>query len=355
MCKNWSKKKSDCSVPKERGNNMKYDVITMGDCMRDTFLFPNIEEMERPVSPEKIQSDEKFEEFLVFGLGDKITISEVDFSFGGTASNVAVGLAKQGYKSSIISVLGSDGEELIENLKTKHVSVEYLRVIKNKKTSFSVIVSYKGERTIFVYHAFGPEDFRLSEKINAPWLYLGPMAKGYERIFNSVTSQVIKNGLKIAMNPGSVQIDAGLQSFGGLLKLVNVIFLNRQEAQKLSGLPGIPAIKDVAKIINTAGPQIVVITDGKEGAYVYDAIDFLKVGAYPGHRLDATGAGDAFASAFLGGLLKDLTLRDCLKWGVVNSASAIEKVGAQDGLLSAGVIARRAKEYRWPADTLRFS
>jgi len=334
---------------------MKQDVITMGDCMRDTFLFPSIEEMEKPVSHEKIQSDEKFEEFLVFGLGDKITISEVDFSFGGTAGNVAVGLAKQGYKTSIISAVGSDGEELIDWLKKKNVSTENLKIYKNEKTSFSMIVSYKGERTIFVYHAFGPDSFRLPEKLNTNWLYLGPMAKGYERIFNSVTNQVIKNDLKVAINPGSVQIDAGAQSFGGLLKLISVIFLNRQEAQKLSGLSGVPAIKDIAKIINAAGPQIVVITDGKEGAYVYNATDFLKVGAYPGHRLDATGAGDAFASAFLGGLLKDLTLRDCLKWGVVNSASVIEKVGAQEGLLSAAVIARRAKEYRWLADTLRFS
>lgn len=336
---------------------MTYDIITIGDAMRDIFIFPEESELEKSVSDEKIKSRESFEKFLVFGLGDKITISDVNFSVGGTAANVAAGMAKLGLKAGIISAVGNDnaGTEIVSQLKSKKVAVENIKVYKNKKSSFSVIVSYKGERTIFVYHAFSPENFLLPEQIKSQWVYLGPMAKGYESLYNKIVTQVIKKDLKVALNPGSVQIDAGLGTFGGLKKLITLLFLNRQEAQKLAGLKGVPQVKDLMKAIYLQGPKIVVITDGKEGAYVYNGLDFLKIGVYAGHRMDATGAGDSFAAAFLASFINGQSLRDCLKWGVINSASVIEKIGAQEGLLSAGVIKKRAKEYRWPAEGLRFS
>ncbi|MCL5407380.1 MAG: carbohydrate kinase family protein [Patescibacteria group bacterium] len=336
---------------------MSYDIITIGDVMRDIFVFPDIDDMEKPVSDEEIESEEHFEKFLVFGLGDKIEVSDVSFSIGGTAANVAAGLSKSGFKTGLISAVGGDniGSELVLDLRSKKVGVENLKNYKLRKSSFSVIVSYKGERTIFVYHAFTPEDFILPKEINASWVYLGPMAKGFERVYNQVTNQVIKNNLRVAINPGSIQINAGLEYFGGLKELMEVIFLNREEAQLLSGLPGTPQVKDIAKAINLRGPKTVVITDGKEGAYAYSEEKFLKVGIYPGHRLDATGAGDAFASGFLSAKMKELSLQECLKWGVVNSASVVGKIGAQEGLLSSNTIKRKVKEYHWPQESLRFS
>lgn len=336
---------------------MTYDVITIGDAMRDIFIFPDTEDMEKPVSDKKINGEEHFEKFLVFGLGDKITVSDVDYSIGGTAANVAVGLKKLGLKSSIISAVGDDntGQEILAKLKEKNVSTENVKIYKHRKSSFSVIVSYRGERTIFVYHSFAPQDFVLPKVINSSWVYLGPMAKGFERIYSSIVAEVVKKNLHVAINPGSVQINAGIESFGGLKELVEIIFLNREEAQRLSGLPGVPSIRDTAKVIQLRGPKNVVITDGKEGAYVYSENEFLKVGVYPGHRLDATGAGDAFASGFLAAYMKEEPLQTCLKWGVINSASVVEKIGAQEGLLSQNVVKRKLKEYHWPAASLRFS
>ena len=336
---------------------MNYDIITIGDVMRDIFVFPDLSDMEKPVSDEEIESKEPFDKFLVFGLGDKIDISDVSFSVGGTAANVAVGLGKAGFNTGLISAVGGDsvGSELVLDIKAKKVGVENLKIYKNRKSSFSVIVSYKGERTIFVYHAFKPSDFVLPKEITANWVYLGPMAQGFEDIYNQVTSEIVKKNLKVAINPGSVHINRGLESLGGLKRLMEVIFLNREEAHIMSGLSGTPQIKDIMKVISFSGPKTVVITDGKEGAYVYSEEKFLKVGIYPGHRIDATGAGDAFSTGFLAARMKELPLQECLKWGVVNSASVVGKIGAQEGLLSSNTIKKKVKEYRWPAESLRFS
>ena len=336
---------------------MMYDVVTIGDAMRDIFLFPSLQEMEKPIEGVEISAKDNFEEFLVFGLGDKITVTDIAFSIGGSANNVAVGLAQIGLKVGICSALGNDsaGKEIEEEISKCGVDTASIKVYHGKHSSFSVIVSYKGERTIFVYHAFGPENFKLPDSVQTQWLYLGPMAEGYDRIFNQIVSLKVKRGIKIAINPGAVQIKNGLGSFSGLLKMIDIIFLNREEAKDISGLRGVPTVKDMARAIHLEGPKMVVITAGKDGAYGFDGIDFCKVGVYPGHRLDATGAGDAFSSAYLAAVINGEEMQTALKWGVTNSASIIEKIGAQEGLLSKGTIKRRVKEYKWPADTLRFS
>lgn len=270
---------------------------------------------------------------------------------------MAVGLSKLGLKTAICSAIGGDhaGQDVKKVLENSHVATKYIKVYHHKYTGFSVIISFQGERTIFVYHSYAPENFKLPEKLDSRWLYLGPMAKGHERLYNRIVSDIVKNNIQVAINPGSWQIADGLHSFGGLLKLVKIIFVNRQEAQALSGLKGVPSVKDIARVIHLEGPEIVVITDGKDGAYVYNGNDFYKIGVYPGHRLDATGAGDAFASGFLAATIDGQETRDCLKWGVINSASVVGKIGAQEGLLSRNIIKRKIKEYRWPADSLRFN
>src|SRR3990167_2005015 len=108
---------------------MAYDVITIGDAMRDIFIFPDVEEMEKPATDKQIHAREDFEKFLVFGLGDKITISDVEFSIGGTAANVAAGLAKTGHKTAIISAVGSDnaGGDVKSKLSAKNVSTSSIK------------------------------------------------------------------------------------------------------------------------------------------------------------------------------------------------------------------------------------
>ncbi len=333
-----------------------YDVITIGDCMGDTFLFPALSEMEKPVENDEINVKENYEKYLVFGLGDKITIEDAVNAYGGTAYNVAVGLRRLGLKTCLASARGDDllGAEIEKEIKKEKVDL-CIKVYRGKKSSFSVIVSYKGERTIFVFHGFGPEDLKMPADFSTGWVYLGPMADGYEKLFAEIVNLKIKKDFKVALNPGSVQIEKGLHSFGGLLKIIDVIFLNREEANQISALRGVQTVKVVAEEIQAQGPKQVVITAGKEGAYSFDGENFLKVGPYPGHRLEATGAGDGFASGYLAAIIEGEEEQAALKWGVTNAASVIEKIGAQEGLLGKNTIKRRVKEYRWPADTLRFS
>lgn len=91
--------------------------------------------------------------------------------------------------------------------------------------------------------------------------------------------------------------------------------------------------KELLMALSGLGPKISVITDGGNGAYVFDGNKFLHCGIMPMDAYERTGAGDAFGSGFLSATIKGKTIEEALIWGTVNSASVIGYTGAQKGLL----------------------
>jgi len=329
---------------------MRHDVVTIGDVTRDIFVFPAENEMEKPLSRDG-------EKFLLFEHGDKITISDIHYDIGGAAGNVAVGLSKLGLSTGILSSAGHDqeGEEIIAKLNKAKVDTTQLTLRKDKKTSFGIIISYQTERTILVFQSFRPEDFVIPKELETNWIYLGPLGEDYRKLYAQITGLAAEKNLKIALNPGSIQLHDGLNALAGLLRVTKILFINREEGEELIGANGVTNIREIINQLLKTGVEIIVVTDGKDGAYVATKEEFFKIGTYPAERKETTGAGDAFAAAYLASYIKNNKLFDCLKWGAVNSASVIEKVGAQEGLLSTSTIKKRMSEYRWPAESLRFS
>ena len=55
---------------------------------------------------------------------------------------------------------------------------------------------------------------------------------------------------------------------------------------------------------------------------------------YPGPRIEATGAGDAFTTAYIAALIHGLSHAEALTWGPINAGSVVQQVGPQAGLLT---------------------
>lgn len=335
---------------------MKYDLITIGDATKDVFIFPRSEEMQKPLSGVQINRRLEGEKFLVLEYGEKITVEDVHYDIGGTACNVAVGVSKLGLKTGIIGCVGSDseGENVIERLENSGVDTRYLKKKKDKKTSFSTIISYKGERTILVYHSFLPIDFEIPETLNTDWLYIGPQGEEYGKMYSKVISFAAQKNIKIALNPGSVQIKDGKAGLSSILRVTKILFVNKQEAQKITNVQNFTHIEELARLLKKMGPEVIVITDGKNGSSALSDEGYVKIGLFPGDRLDSTGAGDSFSSAFLAAYIRGEKIITCLEWGAANSASVVGKIGAQDGLLTDSIIKDKISNYRWPPETFKF-
>jgi sugar/nucleoside kinase (ribokinase family) len=112
-----------------------------------------------------------------------------------------------------------------------------------------------------------------------------------------------------------------------VLPRVDMILLNDEEAQQLSGQTGLPA---AAKAISAMGPKAVVIKRGDAGALLFQGSDVFAAPAFPlDHVVDPTGAGDSFAGGFMGYLARTgdtspAAVRSALVAGTVLASFCVE-------------------------------
>lgn len=87
--------------------------------------------------------------------------------------------------------------------------------------------------------------------------------------------------------------------------------------------------------LSKLGPKLAIITDGSHGAHCYNAVEETVYSAKPRktHIVETTGAGDAFASGFVAGIVMGKSIDISLKLGMLNAESVISSLGAKNILL----------------------
>ena len=97
-----------------------------------------------------------------------------------------------------------------------------------------------------------------------------------------------------------IQIKMGKEKLTGLYSIAELVSVNKEEAERILG-KGETDIKELLENMRSLGPNIVLITDGPNGAYAFDGTNMLKVPMYPDPKppTNRTGAGDAMTSTFV--------------------------------------------------------
>jgi fructokinase len=75
--------------------------------------------------------------------------------------------------------------------------------------------------------------------------------------------------------------------------------------------------------------EILVCTEGEHGAHILSGAERWHIPAEPTRVVDATGAGDLFASGFLWGLTNGHDLPTCGRMGCFAAAEVISHIGAR--------------------------
>jgi sugar/nucleoside kinase (ribokinase family) len=307
-------------------NNL--DLLSIGDASMDIYITPS-------ESESLSQMDDK-ESFICFAFGGKIPVKSAELSVGGNAANNAVGVTRLGVKTGLVLTLGDDifGNQVQEKLNVEKVDTTYVIKQPGISSNFSVVVNYSGERTIFSYNVPKSYEYPVNLPVT-PWMYLTSMGDTFKPFYNHITDFLrTKTTIKLAFNPGSRQIKAGVNEIADILKLTEVLFVNREEAEKLTNFgQSLGKEKELLQALTALGPRIPIITDGVKGSFAFDGKKYIKVGVLPVDAYERTGAGDAFGSGTLAGIIKRKPLEEALLWGTSNSASVIGYVGPQRGLI----------------------
>lgn len=315
------------------------DVLAIGDTTEDIFLQMHDASLQCDVDGKKCR--------ICFDFGEKIAVEAKTVISGvGNAANHAIGIARLGHKAGIYTVLGDDseGRAAREIFKKNGVDVSYVATDTEHNTNLSVVINFKSERTILVYHE--PRTYSLPENISPKWIYLtsvsgGGVAKLHEQVLQALEQN---NEIKLAFNPGTHQIHLGKAELLPLLKKTEILFLNREEAARVLEVE----TRDVQELVSgfhAIGIPFVVITDGPSGAYASDQKNIYYLPIYPGKEVERTGAGDAYGSGFIGALLHGKTVPEAMQWGNANATSVVMYVGAREGLLERDAVLAMIAEY----------
>lgn len=312
---------------------MQHDVVTIGAATRDVFVKSTAFEVHER-SEEEGGGIEG-----CFPLGAKIEIDELIFETGGGATNAAVTFARLGHRSACISAIGEGGggEFVLDALKRERVSAAYIQRLDGVQTGTSIIaVAGTGERTVLVYRGasqgIDPGTVPWG-RIQSRWFYISSLG-GNTALMNAALAHANRLGIAVAWNPGAKELKDGLKKLAATIRSVDVLNLNREEAAQLCGMP----VADLAGIIDALRQlprKLLIVTDGQEGAYAATKDEILKSGTIDVPRVNVTGAGDAFGSGVIAGLLKKDDVRHALAVGTWNATGVVQQMGAKRGIIRA--------------------
>lgn len=271
-------------------------------------------------------------------VGTKVDIDKVSYEVGGSGANVAVTFARHGFQSILIGNVGKDSasDAIKDWLIDENVDTSYLSTVK-QKTGVSVVLldSKSKQRTIMSCLGASGKFSNLSSKdldlANPDWIYLTSLNGDMETILNFF-EKAKEEQIKIMFSPGIMELRQKKQ-FLGLLQDVDVLILNKKEAQLI--VTG----EILEELLSRLSPYVstVIITDGQNGAIATNGKETYRLAEYePPKIADITGAGDAFGSGFLAGVLEGKNFKDSLIAAAANSTSVISQIGAEIGILSGG-------------------
>src|SRR6056297_3143489 len=216
-----------------------YDVITIGSATQDVFLKSNaFKHVEDPDHLKKIGFPKG--EAECFAVGAKIELDDFQIEFGGGAANAAVSFSNQGYDTAAIFKVGDDvvGERVVNNLEENDVDT-IVSKDKVEKTSYSsILLMPNGERTILMYRGVTGKITKRDvpfRDLKAKWGYISTSDIPFSVITNSVET-LKRNEAKIALNFSKSYIKMGINKLKPLLKKIDVLLLNREEASLLTGV-----------------------------------------------------------------------------------------------------------------------
>ncbi|MDD5490114.1 MAG: carbohydrate kinase family protein [Candidatus Moranbacteria bacterium] len=283
---------------------MKYDLISIGSITKDIFVLTERGKIF------KTPKDKLALAWLGFELGEKISVQEVVESAGGVATNLSLGTKKLGLNSFPVGPV-------------------------KPATSVIIVDKRTGERVIFYQKSSGAVNLKPLREKKAKYISVSSLTGNWNGQANEIMAYIKKNKAKLIVAPSTSMIREGYISLKKLFSQSEIIFLNKNEATEIAfnEKNKTSNVGSLIKILHKLGPKIVCLTDGRKGAYCSDGRKIFHCPIQKVKTVDVTGAGDAFASGFLGKYIKGGSIQESLRMGIRNSANVVRYVGTIRGLL----------------------
>ncbi len=317
------------------------DVLCVGDAATDVFI--------RLADAHVRTWEDEEGAFMELPFGGKVPFEyALTVEAGGNAANAAVAMARLGVSTALAAHVGNDqiGRDMVAALQLQGVDTHLVHLDPGRSSNRNFVLWFGQDRTILVRHELYDYHWpHLRPREIPTWVYLSSVGSDAPEYYEEIVAWLdAEPTVRLAFQPGTFQIALGADPLLAVYRRSDLLVCNREEAAEIGG--GDHARMDeLLESLHVLGPTIAVVTDGPAGAFASDGSTRYRVPAYPDPCAprERTGAGDAFTSALVAGLVRGLALPDALAWGPVNAMSVVQDVGSQTGLLREGELLEHLK------------
>ena len=262
-----------------------------------------------------------------FGKTDKI--------LGGAGTYIGLSASFFNLQSAIVSVVGDDfPQEYLDLLTARNIDISGLEIVKGGKTFFwsGLYHNDLNSRDTLATELNVLADFQPKVPQNFKDADVVMLGNLHPMVQSSVLDQMEVKPKLVVLDTMNFWMDCALPELLEVMKRIDVITINDEEARQLSGEYSL--VKAAAKI-HTMGPKYVVIKKGEHGALLFHNEEVFFAPALPLEEVfDPTGAGDTFAGGFTGFIAQSENVSfDNMKNAVIygsNLASfCVEKFGTE--------------------------
>ena len=262
-----------------------------------------------------------------FGKADRIV--------GGTASYVGLSASYFTQNINLVSVVGDDfPSQFLTELTNRGIDLDGVEMRKDEKSFFWAGKYHNDMNTrdtldtqLNVLETFDPTI--PSHYTDADYLMLGNLTPSVQ---HSVIKQMVTRPKLIVLDTMNFWMDIALPELKEVLKEVDVLSINDEEARQLSGEY---SLMKASKVILDMGPKFLIIKKGEHGALLFSRDEIFYAPALPLEEVfDPTGAGDTFAGGFIGYLtaMEEVNfevMKQAIIFGSAMASFCVEKFGTE--------------------------
>jgi len=272
--------------------------------------------------------------------GEHVEILKFEEFPGGSAANTIAGLARLGLDTGFIGAVGNDdeGKILLDDFKNCGVNTDGISILEGRTGIVIGFVDSRGERTLYPYPGVNSKLEFKNELVgyskNTRYLHLSSFVNDRQFEVQKKLVGLLPERVKISFSPGILYSRRGLSALLPIMERSSIVFLNASEIRAITG-------KDYKKgshLLIEKGAKTIAITLGDKGCYLRDRMGEYRVRAERVDVVDTTGAGDAFSTGFLYGLISGRDIVESGRLGNRVAALCIRKFGARAGLPTRGEV-----------------
>jgi len=269
-------------------------------------------------------------------IDETVLAKKLTISVGGSAANVAVGLARLGVKASFIGKIGTDGKSrlaLIE-LAREGVDISSIKVAKGASIPEAIIFIEKGNKKILTIA--DEETLSLSSPSEVNWkvidsskaIYVGEV---YVEVASAITSYAKSRGKQVIYRLLTPYARMGLGKLKSIITNSDYILMNEvgwKLLLKSSSTCKLNSPTDLLKL----GARAVIITRSSKGVEVWTEGEKISIPPIKVNAIDTTGAGDSFSAGFIWSILSGQNIKRAVEIANAIAAISTTKVGAKNSL-----------------------